>query len=198
MKKCSLTALMRFIHPTNGDRHLNPSAWRAMGWHAQDSSRRAPPFTPQKPAAGALENRSAHSRKRLPRERPPMRMPSKAARAAATRRAPQHSWLRHTLAARHAKTAAARRRGGPDCAQPRCARGNLKGRPKAWTKMTKGTSGAKAPDRNRGRAQSGPPRRWATYEALTPSAYEALTPRSTNASTHQAQPSVPPRTKNLP
>ena len=34
--------------------------------------------------------------------------------------------------------------------------------------MTKGQSGAKAPDRNRGRAQSGPPRRRATYEPDPP------------------------------
>ena len=40
----------------------------------------------------------------------------------------------------------------------RCARGNLKGRPKAWTKMTKGQSGAKAPDRNRSPAHPRPSR----------------------------------------
>ena len=38
----------------------------------------------------------------------------------------------------------------------RCARGNLKERPKAWTKMTTGKSGANAPDRNRSPA---PPQR---------------------------------------
>ena len=35
-------------HPTNDGRHLNPSAWRAMGLHAQDSGRCAPPFSPPK------------------------------------------------------------------------------------------------------------------------------------------------------
>ena len=116
------------LHGQSQDaRRLNAGAWRATGWHAQDSGRCAPPFTPQKAAAGPLESYSPHSRKRLPRKRPPPRMPSKAARAAATRRAPQHSSLRHTLAARRPKTTAARRRGGPDCVQPRCARGNPKG-----------------------------------------------------------------------
>jgi len=35
-------------HPTNDSQHLNPGAWRAMGRHAQDSARCAPPFSPQK------------------------------------------------------------------------------------------------------------------------------------------------------
>ena len=172
--------MQRFTHPKNDAPPLEPRCVARNGSaRARRCALRATLSPPQKPAARPLENDSPHSRKRTPRKRPPPRMPSKAARAAATRRAPQHSSLRQTLAAPRTKTAAARRRGGPACAQPRCARGNLKGRPKAWTKMTKGTSGAKAPDRNRGRAQAGPPRRRATYEArrLT---YEARRP------THEA------------
>ncbi len=168
-RDCCCKSPETYHSPKHDARHLNPSAWRATGCHAQDSARRAPPFTPPKKLRRAIRKPLRKLAKRTLLKRPPPRMQSKAARAAATRRAPQHSSLRHTLAARHAKTAAARRRGGPDCAQPRCARGNLKGRPKAWTKMTRGTSGAKAPDRNRGRAQSGPLRRRATYEDRQPS-----------------------------
>jgi len=67
-EKCSLTALMRFIHPTNGDRHLNPSAWRATGRHAQGSARCAPPFTPQK-AAAAIKKPLRKLAKRTPQRR---------------------------------------------------------------------------------------------------------------------------------
>ncbi len=75
----------------------------------------------------------------------------------------------HTgLAAHRAKTHVAPRSGGPDGGQPRCARGNPKESPKARTRMTKGQSGANAPDRNRGRPPSGPPGRGATYEAPSP------------------------------
>ncbi|MNY15380.1 hypothetical protein D3C86_1485900 [compost metagenome] len=76
--------------------------------------------------------------------------------------------LTTALVAQRPQTRVARRRGRRGCEQPRCARGNLKGRPQAWTKMTKGTSGANAPDRNRGRSQPRRPRRRATYEDLGP------------------------------
>ncbi|MNQ53007.1 hypothetical protein D3C85_670370 [compost metagenome] len=46
--------------------------------------------------------------------------------------------LTTALVAQQTKNLVARRRGRRGCEQPRCARGNLKGRPKAWTKMTKG------------------------------------------------------------
>ena len=91
-------------------------------------------------------------------------MPNVAARAAAAWRPCRFHALNTGLAARQTSKTVARRGGGLRSGQPRCARGNLKGRPKAWTKMTKGKSGAGAPDRNRGRPLRKPPPRRATYE----------------------------------
>ena len=79
-------------------------------------------------------------------------------------RAAQDSPPTTAPAAPQAKTHVARRRGRRGGSQPRCARGNLKERPKALTKMTTGQSGANAPDRNRGREPPRRTRRRATYE----------------------------------
>ena len=43
-------------HPMNDGRHLNPGAWRAMGRHAQDSARCAPPFSPPKNCGRTISN----------------------------------------------------------------------------------------------------------------------------------------------
>ena len=64
-------------------------------------------------------------------------------------RAGQASALTTNLAVQRTKTYVARRRGRCGGEQPRCAQRNPKGRPKAWTRMRTGKSGAKAPDRNR-------------------------------------------------
>jgi len=122
------------------------------------------------PRARMASSRTTISAQRTPSRRTAMRKPQKAARAAGLGRATQTSPPPTVLAASHFCTLVAEGEGLRGGGQPRCARGNLKGRPKAWTKMTKGKSGAKAPDRNRGRPPPRSPSPSATYEdnALKP------------------------------
>ncbi len=125
------------------------------GLHAQTAARRAPPITA--PSPERRRHQKTHVRMRASDHNHTSnnhvcinRPPARPINAGTPRLSPDPGSSSATSQDAHSPSS--RARGG---SQPRCARGNLKGRPKAWTKMTMGKSGAKAPDRNRGRE---PPR----------------------------------------
>ena len=133
------------------------------GQHEQPDLCRAAHHRPTPTMCDPIENPSPTARS-APATLSATRMPNVAARAAAAWRPCRSHALTTGLATQQPETRVVPRGGGMRGGQPRCARGNRKGRPKAWTTMTTGQSGANAPDRNRGRPPRMPPPRGTTYE----------------------------------
>ena len=146
-----------------------PDGWRARtDLDAQAAARRAPPITAHTPNAGVTSKQLSAFAQAQTATTTTHTYAACGRPRGRKQRATQDSPPTKGLAAQQAKSSVARRRGRHGGEQPRCARGNLKGRPKAWTKMTTGQSGAKAPDRNRGRSPPWRPRRRAAYEEAKP------------------------------
>ena len=136
------------------NRHLNSSArWAArvrVGklWPAADARRPSPPLPLVR---GAISTPTSASAKRTPPRRPTGPMPIAAARAAAIRRPRKSPSLTTGLTAPHTKDPGSTASRAPwvraPSMRPRESEGSRR-----RTKMTTGQSGAKAPDRNRGRS----------------------------------------------
>ena len=121
--------------------------------HAQHALRRADHHRPTSRREEPLANRSKPARS-APASIADAPTPIAAARAATigVQKIPFPDHRSSSATGQDARSPSGRRpRGG----QPRCARGNPKESPKARTRMTKGKSGANAPDRNRERPPRG-------------------------------------------
>ena len=128
---------------------------------------------------------------------PPARCRVAAARAAATRRPRRFPALTTGLVALHTKDPRSTASRSPwvraPSMRPRESEGSRR-----RTKMTTGQSGAKAPDRNRGRSCPRGPRRRAAYEALRPPKKIRCSPRKSVAPGARRRDCVPSLRSELP
>ena len=139
--------------PVAVNRHLNSSArWAARtDRQAVATRRRAAHHRPPPIVTAAISKPITASAKRTPSRRPTDPMPIAAARAAAIRRPRKFPSLNTGLVAPQAKDPGSTASRAPwvraPSMRPRESEGSRR-----RTKMTTGQSGAKAPDRNRGRS----------------------------------------------
>ncbi|GEM_PF-6697519 len=167
---CSLSGMLGLKHKIYDTPPWRVTSMCSARWAARETvnmrkqESAAPPITAPTPNdVDPIENQSPTARSAVA-TLSSNAMPNVAARAAAAWRPRRFHSLHTGLATQQPETRVVPRGGGMRGGQPRCARGNLKEGPKVRTKMTKGKSGAKAPDRNRGRPPRMPPPRGTTYE----------------------------------